>query len=691
MVSNVAVDRTIRSALREEFNFDLDIHSEYPEVSPLSEEDYPALKDWLSRKYGHEKFDVVVTVGGSMFRFVCAYYHDLFSEAKIVFWGRPEDLEISAASPPVTGVVAPRIDDQINAILEFIRNLQPDLERLVVVRGASSADQKYKGLAEQTLRENVNGVAVTQLRGPSVETLSAWLKDLPPKSAILFLSMTQDGAGKEVVKSEVLSKLTPIAAAPVYSPSILHLDTGIVGGAMADQESMSRDAADLVVRLLRGEPITNLPIRYSPIVPMVDWRQLKRWRIPENRLPPGTVVRFSQPSLWDVYRWHIIAGLALCALQTGLIVGLLIHRARRRKAERALKENRQILQSTIDALDAHVALLDETGKIIAVNQPWTRFADANGYAGSDRGLGKNYLEVCKSSIECEEARLVLTGIRRLMSGESDDFRCVYPCHSAQEGWFQVRINRFHTDGVLRLVVAHENVTEIKQAQNAQQQLTGVLLRAQDEERRRIAHNLHDVTVQNMASIKADLTRAQTIDDLRAILTVKESLSLCDQVITELRSLSYLLHPPLLDEVGLIPALQWFIRGFMQHSGIQVKIVVMRPIGRLESNVETALFRVVQESLTNVHRHSGSPTALIWVTKQRDEVMLRITDKGQGISEPWLATGQESMISSGVGIMGMRQRLKQLGGRLEIQSSTKGTTVTARISLTGERHAAHSNC
>jgi signal transduction histidine kinase len=290
----------------------------------------------------------------------------------------------------------------------------------------------------------------------------------------------------------------------------------------------------------------------------------------ENGLPAGTEVRFAQASVWDVYRWHIIAALVLCTMQTLLIVGLLIHRARRRKAERALKENRQIL-------------------------------------------------------------------------------------------------------------------------NTQQQLTGLLLRAQDEERRRIAHNLHDVTVQNLASIKADLTRAQRIDNVRAILTVKESLSLCDQVIKELRTLSYLLHPPLLDEAGLIPALQWFIRGFMQRSGIQVKIVVMQPIGRLESNVETALFRVAQESLTNVHRHSKSPTALIWVIKQRDEVLLRITDKGQGISEPGLATSQESVISSGIGILGMRQRLRQLGGRLEIQSSSRGTTVTARISLTGERHAAHSNC
>src|SRR5262245_32735220 len=102
--------------------------------------------------------------------------------------------------------------------------------------------------------------------------------------------------------------------------------------------------------------------------------------------------------------------------QTFLIVGLLIHRARRRKAERALKENRHILQSTIDALDAHVALLDETGKIIAVNEPWTRFADANNYVSSDRGLDKNYIKVCESSIDCEKARLVLAEIRRLMTG-----------------------------------------------------------------------------------------------------------------------------------------------------------------------------------------------------------------------------------------------------------------------------------
>jgi signal transduction histidine kinase len=395
-------------------------------------------------------------------------------------------------------------------------------------------------------------------------------------------------------------------------------------------------------------------------------------------------------SLWDAYKTHFIAILAVFT-QTMLIIGLLIHRASRRKAERALKANRKILQSTIDALDAHVALLDETGRIIAVNQPWTRFAEANGYVGSDRGLGQNYLKVCESSIQCEEARLVLAGIRRLMSGESDDFRCVYACHSEREAWFQVRINRFYIDGVLRLVVAHENVTEIQQAQNAHQQLSGLLLRAQDEERRRISHDLHDVTVQNIASIKADLSRLQHTDNLRAILSMQESLSLCDQVIKELRTLSYLLHPPLLDEVGLIPALQWFIRGFMQHSGIQVKIVVTQPIGRLESSVETALFRVAQECLTNIHRHSGSPTALIWVIKQGDEVVLRVTDTGQGISQPWYAGEGESMISTGVGIMGMRQRVKQLGGKLDIHSSSKGTTVTARISLSRETHAAHSNC
>jgi signal transduction histidine kinase len=168
----------------------------------------------------------------------------------------------------------------------------------------------------------------------------------------------------------------------------------------------------------------------------------------------------------------------------------------------------------------------------------------------------------------------------------------------------------------------------------------------------------------------------------------ESMALCDQVIKELRTLSYLLHPPLLDEAGLVPALQWYVRGFVERSGINVEIVVLEDIGRIPSDAEMALFRIVQESLTNIHRHSGCRSALIWVTKDDGEVIVRIQDDGHGMPER-LADGSTIGQTNGVGILGMRQRLKQLGGRLEIESDSQGTTVTARAPISRGDYIAYS--
>src|SRR5207249_2805615 len=196
----------------------------------------------------------------------------------------------------------------------------------------------------------------------------------------------------------------------------------------------------------------------------------------------------------------------------------------------------------------------------------------------------------------------------------------------------------------------------------------------------------------MAAIKADLTLMQRGSrnlSPGAVDTLEQSVSLCNQVTKELRTLSYLLHPPFLDEAGLVPALQWFVRGFIQRTGIQVELLVMDDIGRLATDIEMALFRVVQESLTNIHRHSGSKCAVIWVTQEHGTIHVRVTDEGHGFSRP-PTSHNEAALAPGVGILGMRQRLKQLGGHLEIESSPEGTTIHARISISEGPYAAYSH-
>src|SRR5262249_53381441 len=150
--------------------------------------------------------------------------------------------------------------------------------------------------------------------------------------------------------------------------------------------------------------------------------------------------------------------------------------------------------------------------------------------------------------------------------------------------------------------------------------------------------------------------------------LSDSQQLAVQSLTELRTLSYLLHPPILDHAGLVRALQWFVRGFSERTGIHVDAVAVGDIGRLPPDIETALFRIVQESLTNVRRHSGSDTASIRLEKGGAEVKLQISDHGHGMLECADNGSADENAELGVGISGMRQRLTQLGGRLEIESS-----------------------
>jgi len=166
-------------------------------------------------------------------------------------------------------------------------------------------------------------------------------------------------------------------------------------------------------------------------------------------------------------------------------------------------------------------------------------------------------------------------------------------------------------------------------------------------------------------------------------TLAECQALCEQSLQEIRTLSYLLHPPMLDQAGLVSALPWYIDGFVRRSGIDVALVVTQEIGRLPREMETDLFRVVQEGLANIRRHSGSRTATVRLEKQGAVLVLQIADQGRGIPERDETAAPNGVESLGVGIVGMRHRLRQLGGQLKIDSGGQGTIVTATLPLPAE--------
>ena len=232
-----------------------------------------------------------------------------------------------------------------------------------------------------------------------------------------------------------------------------------------------------------------------------------------------------------------------------------------------------------------------------------------------------------------------------------------------------------------IVIASSDITERKAAEQQLAQLTARLLQTQDEERRRIARELHDVTAQSIGLIMLNLAQVQNAAsslDSRSKEKLTESLAFGEQALKDIRTLSYILHPPLLDQAGLITALKWYVKGFHERSGVKVNFTdTGNEADRLPPEVEYALFRVVQECLTNIRRHTNSETAEINLSRTAETISLSVRDHGKGHKLD-IAKNGDSAEFVGVGIPGMRHRLKQLGGELLVDSSLEGTTVTATV-------------
>jgi len=246
---------------------------------------------------------------------------------------------------------------------------------------------------------------------------------------------------------------------------------------------------------------------------------------------------------------------------------------------------------------------------------------------------------------------------------------------------EVSLSPLETEEGVLITAAIRDITDRKRAEENLRTLSGQLLKLQDDERRRIARELHDSTGQIVVALGMNLASIQTEAkhlSPGAVKACRESMELVQQMSKELRTISHLLHPPLLDEAGLPSAIRWYVEGFAERSKIAVKLELSADLGRLSPERETAIFRIVQECLTNIHRHSGSSSASVRITRDTREVKVAVCDQGKGM--PARTNRNSPRSKTGIGIAGMRERIAQLGGRFEMRSGQNGTVVLAILPL-----------
>jgi signal transduction histidine kinase len=344
------------------------------------------------------------------------------------------------------------------------------------------------------------------------------------------------------------------------------------------------------------------------------------------------------------------------------------------------------LQSAIDRLPEEIAILDDAARVLSANQAWLRGPGPRNARTLPR-VGDSYLRLWEG-IRLPEASEIAGGIRAVISGSERQFKSRFRSRHPNR-WSELSAARIDLGRSFNLLVVHRDVTQAERSARATRLLSRRLIRAQEVERRRIARELHDQTAQNLTAISLALGKAEQTfhaGDASLLSLLRETRELAEHSVAEIRTLSYLLHPPLLDEEGLVSAAHWYVSGFVKRSGIHTDLRVSDDFGRLPRDVELALFAVIQECLTNVYRHSGSDTARIILRRDRRCAVVEVSNEGGSPSIEQRAALQRSV---GLGIRGIRERLHVVGGSLELRPRGKGLTAVATVPL-ASRHSRHAH-
>jgi signal transduction histidine kinase len=322
----------------------VEIYTEEMDLSRFKSDTYfVQLRDQLRSKYAGKKIDVAVAAMGPSLDFLVREGKDVFPGASIVFCGIDKrELDSLVLPSYTTGVLIKR---QFYPTLQLALKLQPETKRIVVVAGSSEFDTRLVDQARAEFHGFEDRLKFIYLTTLPMPALLAELSSLPPQTVVLYTTMFQDGAGTPFVPHEAAERIAAASNAPVYGFLDQYMGRGIVGGQLYSMGTQGEEAAKLTLRILAGAK----PEELHFVEPkggklMFDWRQLQRWNLPEDKLPPGSIVQFEEFSFWVLYRWRIVAVIAFVVLQSLLILALLVQRSRRTRAEASRQRSEENLQ-----------------------------------------------------------------------------------------------------------------------------------------------------------------------------------------------------------------------------------------------------------------------------------------------------------------------------------------------------------
>jgi signal transduction histidine kinase len=662
----------LRTDLAEKSPYPLDSYEVLLEIARFSDgERDEAFVDYLRALFPTRPPDLIVTLVSPAARFIQRHRRDLFPSTPAIF-AALDARAISDATLTANDTIVSVSTDQ-GAVIENIRKTLPGTTTIAVVIGDAPIERFWVKELRRVIQPYENRINFIFLNELSFGDMLTRVAALPPRSAIYFGELVVDAQGIPHRQEEVLSRLHAVANAPIFGQYDYQLGGGIVGGPLLSVPTLSRKTAEVAARILGGASPGDIKTPPQKLAePEFDWRELRRWGIQEANLPSGSTISFREPTLWEQYRWYILAAAAFSALQGILIVGLLLNRLRLRRAHDELRTSEEGMSLAAIAAKLRFWVWD-------IPRDEVRASESDWSSGNWRSAQPIQFDHFIDPVHPDDRASLRRAVGRALEGDGQyetEYRVMSPDSTVR--WIAARGRiEFDYHGKPRQLRAISiDITERRRAEDEARDLSGRLITAHEDERARLAHALHDDVTQRLALLAIDAgSKEKGLSDTiagQAMRSIRRDLV---QLSEDVHALSYALHPAILEDLGLIEALKAECARFGAVEGIPTILRASDDVDQPTSALSLCLYRVAQEALRNVARHSGASSVEIALRAVGGGLELAVRDNGVGF-DPTRKQGRPSL-----GLAGMRQRLALVDGELLINSAPGGgTSVVARAPL-----------
>jgi PAS domain S-box-containing protein len=673
---------SLQSAVRTGAPWQINFYVESLEAWRFDDKAYEEARvETLRSSYAGKKLDLVIAGTYPSLQFAVNHRDELFPGVPIVFGGVSRTRIAGQKMWP--GVTGTTLNMDIRGTIDLALHLHPDTNTVAVISNNTELERYMLEEVHAELVRDQNKVKEVDLVGLPTDQLLQRVMALPPQTIVLFQQIPQDSVQPAIGAYDVVTLVGQRLPTYCILP-VLCLDHGGIGGAGYKVQEVISLTAGLAKRVLSGEKPDSIPvINGTGHHIRLDWRQLRRWNIPESALPPGTEILYRPPTLWERDRKYVIATIALIVILCGLIVGLLWERARKRKAEAILRESEKRFRVMADTTPSLIWMCDSNGRVTYLNDRRAAFTGVKSSAA--------YGGTWTAYVHPDDLNHLQDALARALESH-ESFAMEYRLRR-RDGiyrWmFDVASPRLNGDGSFAGFIGSAiDITDQKLAQETLEKISGRLIEAQEKERSRIARELHDDICQRLALLSIELEQANRGLSESTVNTeqrLEEIRVHCSGIAFDVQSLSHQLHSSKLDYLGVVAAIRGLCKESAKQHQVKIDFTDQNVPKDLPQDTSLCLFRVAQEALHNAVKHSATIQFGVELSGSPTEIRLEVKDAGAGFDV------EEAKSNGGLGLVSMEERVHLVRGRFCVESRRGvGTKVIAILPVVAKNRGASAN-